>query len=159
MESESRVQRIEVALLHPSANQCCALSAAKCFCNSICQELTSTWQLGRCDPVGEDRPNFVVSGFAAGVAGVILASRTRTAISGSGLMDVLFPAIAAGVVGGTSTQGGWGAIWRTLCGIFFLELIRNGFNLLEVDPYFQSIAQGAIILLAIAADPASRRTA
>src|SRR5882724_1769047 len=102
---------------------------------------------------------FVISGFAAGVAGVILASRTGTAISGAGLSDVLFPAVAAVVVGGTSIQGGRGAIWRTLCGILFLELIRNGLNLLEVDPYYQSIAQGAIILLAIAADPASRRTA
>ena len=102
---------------------------------------------------------FVFSGFAAGVAGVILASRTGTAISGAGLSDVLFPAVAAVVVGGTSIQGGRGAIWRTLCGILFLELIRNGLNLLEVDPYYQSIAQGAIILLAIAADPASRRGA
>ncbi len=102
---------------------------------------------------------FVISGVAAGVAGVILASRTGTAISGAGLSDVLFPAVAAVVVGGTSIQGGRGAIWRTLCGILFLELIRNGLNLLEVDPYYQSIAQGAIILLAIAADPASRRTA
>jgi ribose transport system permease protein len=102
---------------------------------------------------------FVFSGFAAGFAGVLLVSRTGTAISGSGLIDVLFPAIAAVVVGGTSTQGGRGAIWRTLCGILFLELIRNGFNLLEVDPYFQSISQGVIILLAIMADPASRRSA
>jgi len=102
---------------------------------------------------------FVISGFAAGVAGVILASRTGTAISGAGLSDVLFPAVAAVVVGGTSIQGGRGAIWRTLCGILFLELIRNGLNLLEVDPYYQSIAQGAIIPLAIAAGPASRRMA
>ena len=90
---------------------------------------------------------------------MILASRTGTAISGAGLSDVLFPAVAAVVVGGTSIQGGRGAIWRTLCGILFLELIRNGLNLLEVDSYYQSIAQGAIILLAIAADPASRRGA
>jgi ribose transport system permease protein len=105
------------------------------------------------------RGAFAFSGFAAGCAGVLLVSRTGTAISGSGLIDVLFPAVAAVVVGGTSIQGGRGAIWRTLCGILFLESIRNGFNLLEVDPYFQSISQGLIILLAIVADPASRRAA
>ena len=100
---------------------------------------------------------FAFSGFAAGCAGVLLVSRTGTAISGSGLIDVLFPAVAAVVVGGTSIQGGRGAVWRTLCGVLFLELIRNGFNLLEVDPYYQSISQGLIILIAIVADPASRR--
>ncbi|MGH6990817.1 MAG: ABC transporter permease [Stellaceae bacterium] len=101
---------------------------------------------------------FAFSGFAAGVAGAVLISRTATAIAGDGFADVLFPAIAAVVVGGTSIQGGRGAIWRTVLGIFFLEFIRNGFNLLEVDPYFQSIIQGAIILTAVSADALSRRS-
>jgi ribose transport system permease protein len=101
---------------------------------------------------------FAFSGFAAGVAGVVLISRTGTAIAGDGLADVLFPAIAAVVVGGTSIQGGRGAVWRTVLGIFFLEFIRNGFNLLEVNPYYQAIIQGAIILTAVAADALSRRS-
>ncbi|HVV95427.1 MAG TPA: ABC transporter permease [Hyphomicrobiales bacterium] len=100
---------------------------------------------------------FAFSGFAAGVAGSILISRTATAIAGDGLADVLFPAIAAVVVGGTSIQGGRGAIWRTVLGIFFLEFIRNGFNLLEVNPYYQDIIRGAIILIAVGADALSRR--
>jgi ribose transport system permease protein len=102
---------------------------------------------------------FAFSGFAAGVAGAVLISRTGTAIAGDGLADVLFPAIAAVVVGGTSIQGGRGAIWRTVLGIFFLEFIRNGFNLLEVNPYYQAIIQGAIILTAVSADALSRRSA
>jgi ribose transport system permease protein len=100
---------------------------------------------------------FAFSGFAAGMAGVILISRTATAIAGDGLADVLFPAIAAVVVGGTSILGGRGAIWRTVLGIFFLECIRNGFNLLEVNPYYQDIIRGAIILFAVGADALSRR--
>jgi ribose transport system permease protein len=102
---------------------------------------------------------FVFSGFAAGVAGVILISRTGTAIAGDGLSDVVFPAIAAVVVGGTSIQGGRGAIWRTVLGVLFLEFIRNGFNLLEVNPYYQDIIRGGIILFAVAIDALSRRTA
>lgn len=101
---------------------------------------------------------FAFSGFAAGVAGAVLISRTGTAIAGDGLADVLFPAIAAVVVGGTSIQGGRGAVWRTVLGIFFLEFIRNGFNLLEVNPYYQAIIQGAIILTAVSADALSRRS-
>lgn len=100
---------------------------------------------------------FAFSGFAGGVAGVILVSRTSTAIAGDGMGDVLFPAIAAVVVGGTSIQGGRGAVWRTVLGIFFLEFIRNGFNLLEVNPYFQNIIRGGIILIAVGADALSRR--
>jgi ribose transport system permease protein len=100
---------------------------------------------------------FMFSGFAAGVAGVVLISRTGTAIAGDGLADVLFPAIAAVVVGGTSIQGGQGAIWRTVLGVFFLEFIRNGFNLLEVNPYYQNVIRGAIILVAVAGDALSRR--
>jgi ribose transport system permease protein len=102
---------------------------------------------------------FAFSGFAAGVAGAILVSRTGTAIAGEGLADVLFPAIAAVVVGGTSIQGGRGAIWRTVLGVLFLELIRNGFNLLEVNAYYQNIIRGGIILLAVTADALSRRPA
>lgn len=100
---------------------------------------------------------FCLSGLAAGIAGAIIVSRTGTAIAGNGLSEVLFPAIAAVVVGGTSIQGGHGAVWRTVTGIFFLELIRNGFNLLELNPYYQDIVRGGIILLAVGADALSRK--
>jgi ribose transport system permease protein len=101
---------------------------------------------------------FVFSGFAAGVAGVIFVSRTTTAIAGNGIEDVVFPAFAAVVVvGGTSVQGGRGAIWRTVLGILFLEFIRNGFNLLEVNTFWQPVIQGGIILVAVAIDSLSRR--
>jgi ribose transport system permease protein len=101
---------------------------------------------------------FALSGFAAGLAGVILVSRTGTAIAGNGLAEVIFPAVAAVVVGGTSILGGRGAVWRTVLGVFFLECIRNGFNLVEVDPYYQDIVRGGIILSAVAADALARRT-
>jgi len=102
---------------------------------------------------------FAFSGFAAGVAGAVLISRTGTAIAGDGLGDLVFPAIAAVVVGGTSILGGRGAIWRTVLGVLFLEFIRNGFNLLEVNPYFQDIIRGGIILTAVGIDAMSRRSA
>ena len=43
IESETRMQRIEVALRHSATNQCCAIESAKYFCNTICQE--RTWML------------------------------------------------------------------------------------------------------------------
>ena len=86
-----------------------------------------------------------------------LAAKKYTAIAGNGIEDVVFPAFAAVVVGGTSVQGGRGAIGRTVFGILFLEYIRNGFNLLEVDTYWQPVIQGGIILTAVAIDSLSRR--
>jgi len=100
---------------------------------------------------------FGTSGFAAGLAGVVLVSRTGTAIAGNGLAEVIFPAVAAVVVGGTSILGGRGAVWRTVLGVLFLECIRNGFNLIELDPYYQDIVRGGIIFAAVAADALSRR--
>jgi ribose transport system permease protein len=99
---------------------------------------------------------FAISGFAAGVGGAIVVSRTSTGQAGDGI-SVVFAAFAAVVVGGTSVAGGRGAIWRTVLGVLFLALITNGFNLLEVDVVYQNIIQGAIILLAVAADSLSRR--
>jgi ribose transport system permease protein len=99
---------------------------------------------------------FAFSGLAAGIGGAIVVSRTATGQAGNGI-DVVFGAFAAVVVGGTSVMGGRGAIWRTALGILFLALITNGFNLLEVEPVYQSIIQGAIILTAVAIDSLSRR--
>lgn len=99
---------------------------------------------------------FALSGLAAGVAGAIVASRTGQGQSGDGLSTTLF-AFAAVVVGGTSVLGGRGSIWRTILGVMLLALIFNGFNLIGVDPIYQQILQGAIILLAVAADSLSRQ--
>jgi ribose transport system permease protein len=99
---------------------------------------------------------FALSGLAAGAGGVILVSRTATGQAGNGI-DVVLAAFAAVVVGGTSVMGGRGAIWRTVLGILFLALITNGFNLLQVEPVYQSIIQGAIILVAVGVDSLSRR--
>jgi ribose transport system permease protein len=99
---------------------------------------------------------FAISGLAAGLAGAILVSRNGEGQAGDGISDVL-AAFAAVVVGGTSVAGGRGAIWRTVLGVVFLGLITNGFNLLNVDPIYQQIVQGGIILAAVGIDALSRR--
>lgn len=99
---------------------------------------------------------FALSGLAGGIAGAIIASRTGQGQAGEGLSITLF-AFAAVVVGGTSVLGGSGSAWRTVLGVLFLGLIANGFNLIGVDPIYQQIVQGSIILLAVAADSLSRQ--
>lgn len=94
---------------------------------------------------------FVISGFLAALAGIIGASRVSTAQPDAGT-GLELTAIAAVVIGGTSIAGGEGAIWRSVMGVLILAMIGNGFNLLNVEPFYQSIVQGGIIVLAIALD-------
>jgi ribose transport system permease protein len=100
---------------------------------------------------------FVLSGFAAGLGGVLATSRVATgqADAGTGLE---FSVIAGIVVGGTSIAGGEGAVWRTVIGVLFIALIGNGFDLLGVNVIYQQIVQGTIIVAAVAFDAWSRRT-
>jgi ribose transport system permease protein len=101
---------------------------------------------------------FAFSGAAAGLAGMLLASRTQSAQAnlGSGLE---LTAISAAVVGGTSIFGGDGAVWRGFLGILLLAIIGNGFTLLNVDTTYQQIVYGTLILVAVAADQLLRRRA
>jgi ribose transport system permease protein len=99
---------------------------------------------------------FTIGGIAAGLAGAILVSRNGEGQAGDGISDVLY-AFAAVVVGGTSVAGGRGAVWRTVLGVVFLGMISNGFNLLQINPDYQQIVEGTIILAAVAIDALSRR--
>lgn len=98
---------------------------------------------------------FVISGLAAGLAGVLSASRVGNGQSDAGT-GLELQALTAVFIGGTSLSGGSGAVWRTIVGVFLLGLIKNGFDLLGWDPLYEQVIEGAIILLAVAADSWSR---
>lgn len=100
---------------------------------------------------------FAISGFTAGLAGMISVSRVATAQadSGTGLELV---AIAAVVIGGTSISGGEGAVWRSFLGVTLLAMIGNGFNLMQIDPIYQEIFRGSLIVVAVGVDAWARRT-
>lgn len=100
---------------------------------------------------------FALSGLAAGVAGVIDLARTPSVPENDAIATTLtFTVLAGIVVGGTSILGGEGAIWRTVLGILFIAMLYNGFTLLRIDPLFQGIALGVMILLAVGFDAWSR---
>ncbi len=94
---------------------------------------------------------FTLGGFGAGLAGALNSIRTTSA-QASDDFSIIFAVIAAIVVGGTSIAGGSGAIWRSVAGVFFIAVLVNGFNLNGIDPVFQRIIQGLVILLAVGAD-------
>ena len=99
---------------------------------------------------------FAFSGLAAGIASAISVSRIGSGqpLAGSGLE---LQAIAAVILGGTSIYGGVGAVWRSLCGVFLIALIGNGFNILNVNPLYKDLVTGVIILSAVALSAADRR--
>ncbi len=99
---------------------------------------------------------FVLSGGAAALGGVIDASRVLSAQASNGETTLTFTVLAGIVVGGTSILGGEGAIWRTVIGVLFIALIGNGFDLLGLNPLYEQITLGGILLLAVGSDAWSR---
>jgi ribose transport system permease protein len=91
---------------------------------------------------------FAIAGFAAGLASIITTSRVALGQASAG-QGMELQAIAAVILGGTSIYGGQGAVWRSLAGVFLLALISNGFNILNVDPFFRELTTGLIILAAV----------
>lgn len=91
---------------------------------------------------------YTISGFTAGIAGMILTSRLMSGQPNSGVGFEL-DAIAAVVIGGTAMNGGRGAIIGTLIGAMLLGVLNNGLNLAGISPYIQNIIKGVIILSAI----------
>jgi ribose transport system permease protein len=53
-------------------------------------------------------------------------------------------------------MGGEGAVWRTVVGVLFIAMVGNGFDLLGLDPLYEQIALGVILLLAVGIDAWSR---
>jgi ribose transport system permease protein len=94
---------------------------------------------------------FAISGLAAGLAGVLVASRLNAGYPRAGEYYEL-DAIAAVVVGGTSLFGGRGSIWGTLAGAFFIGILNNALNLFHVSTYDQLIVKGAVLLVATSLD-------
>lgn len=92
---------------------------------------------------------FTLSGLAAGIAASIGVSRIGSGQPQAGL-GLEFDAIAAIILGGTSINGGAGAVWRSVAGVFLIALIGNGFDMLGFNPQLKDLVTGAIILLAVA---------
>jgi ribose transport system permease protein len=92
---------------------------------------------------------FCVSGACAGLAAVMLVSRQ---FSGSPTMadNLLLPAVAAIVVGGTAITGGHGSVWRSLAGALVVTLLRVGLPIVGVPSAYEQILYGAIIVAAVA---------
>jgi ribose transport system permease protein len=99
---------------------------------------------------------YVVCGLLSGLAGVLLTARLVSAQPTAGTGYEL-DAIAAVVIGGASLMGGVGTVGGTIIGAFIMGVLRNGLNLLNVTPFWQQIAIGVVIVLAVYLDQMRRK--
>ena len=99
---------------------------------------------------------YSLCGFSAGLAGVLFTSRFGVGQSTAGLgyeLDV----IAAAVIGGVSLSGGRGTILGAIIGSLLMGILRNGLVLLSVSAYWQQVAIGLVIVLAVILDRKTKR--
>lgn len=99
---------------------------------------------------------YVISGFCAAFAGLVIASELVAAHPASGETFEL-NAIAAAVLGGTSLSGGRGTIAGTLIGAFVIGVLSDGLVMLGVSSFWQMVIKGIVIIAAVVLDQMQRR--
>lgn len=98
---------------------------------------------------------FVITGGLAALAGLILASQLRAAapLAGEGLE---LSVVAAVLLGGASLTGGRGTVIGTTVGVLILGTLNNGLTILGVTSFWQEVARGAVLILAVGLDQLRR---
>jgi ribose transport system permease protein/L-arabinose transport system permease protein len=92
---------------------------------------------------------YVMSGVAAGLGGILLAARTGSGQPISGSQGLELEAITAAVLGGCALQGGRGTIVGALLGVLIIGVLNNGMILTAVPSFYQLLAKGALLILAV----------
>jgi len=98
---------------------------------------------------------FVIMGLLAGLAGALLASRLNTAVVLAGT-GVELTVITAVVLGGASLSGGVGRISGAFLGVLFMALTQNAMIIAGINPFWQQIAIGIVLLVSVGLDQFAR---
>ena len=101
---------------------------------------------------------YMISGFFAGLSGLLLAGRTDSGFPNAGL-GIELDAIAAVIIGGASFFGGRGTVIGVLAGVLIMGILRNGLNINNVSAFWQQILIGLVIIVAVYIDVLRRRAA
>lgn len=92
---------------------------------------------------------YVMSGFVAGIGGLLLAARTGSGQPISGSQGLELEAITAAFLGGCAMAGGKGTVLGALLGVAVLGVLNNGMILTSVPTFYQLIAKGSLLILAV----------
>ncbi len=99
---------------------------------------------------------YVLTGALSAVAGLVMTGLAATAMPSAGdgyNLDV----ITAVYLGGNSSEGGEGSVWRTLLGVLIIGILNNGMALLSIQSYWQTAAKGLLLVLAVVFDVMRRK--
>jgi predicted ABC-type sugar transport system permease subunit len=99
---------------------------------------------------------YVLSAVMAGIAGVLYTGRFSAGAPQAG-EPLLLLSIAAVVIGGASLFGGSGTVWGTVAGALVIAVIDYGLVFVDVEPFWQFIAVGLVIIVSVLVDQAQRR--
>jgi ribose transport system permease protein len=92
---------------------------------------------------------YILAGFVAGIAGILLTARTGSGQPTSGSQGLELQSITAAALGGVALQGGKGGISGTILAVLLLGVLQNGLTILNVNSFWQDIAQGALLIVAV----------
>lgn len=99
---------------------------------------------------------YILGALMSGIAAILLTSRLASGIPTSG-QGYELDAIAAAVVGGASLNGAEGSILGTILGAFIMSTLRNGGNLLGLDPFYLEIIIGVLLVVTVFVDHIQKR--
>ena len=94
---------------------------------------------------------FVMSGLAVAIAGLILTSQLSAA-SPTAATGLELTVVTAVVLGGASLAGGRGTILGTVLGLVIIGVLNNGLTLLNINSFWQDVARGVLLILAVSFD-------
>jgi ribose transport system permease protein len=92
---------------------------------------------------------YVAAGLVAAVAGILLTARTGSGQPTSGSQGLELQSITAAALGGVAMQGGKGTITGTILAVILLGVLQNGLTILNVNSFWQDIAQGFLLVVAV----------
>lgn len=100
---------------------------------------------------------FAISGFFAGLSGIVMLSRTNSGNTSAGADGFEFEVITCVVLGGVSITGGYGKMSGVVAGTFIIGALKNGMVLMDVNSYAQKIVMGIVLALAVGFDCYQKR--
>jgi ribose transport system permease protein len=92
---------------------------------------------------------YALAGVIAALAGIILTARTGSGQPTSGSEGLELQAITAAALGGCALKGGKGGVGGTLLAVLLLGALNNGLNVVGVNTFWQNVAQGALLVIAV----------